>query len=171
MMRKLVVVPAIVVVAACASTQSTSGSAAVAQSAASSGGAARWSGNFKQTKMPTAQMGAATPNRGYGSITVTQAPGETDRVHVELSVNAPVAPGTQIAWAIFDGACGSAAPMVTGENQFPIMEINGTGGGYVKTDMSITLDPRAQYHANVYWTTHARDLGDVMMCAPLTAGR
>jgi hypothetical protein len=167
MMRKLVVVPTVVVLAACASTQSTSGS--VAQSAAASGGVVRWSGNFKQTKMPTAQIGAATPNRGFGTITVARAAGETDRVHVELSVNAPVAPGTQIAWAIFDGACGSAAPMVTGENQFPIIEINGTGAGYVKTDMSLTLDPRASYHANVYWTTHARDLGDVMMCAPLAA--
>ena len=167
MMRKLVIVPSVVVLAACASTQSSSSS--VAQSAAAPAGAVRWSGSFKQTKMPTAQIGAATPNRGFGTITVTQPAGETGRVQIELSVNAPVAPGTQIAWAIFDGACGSASPMVTGENQFPIIEINGTGGGYVKTEMSLTLDSRASYHANVYWTTHARDLGDVMMCAPLAA--
>lgn len=167
MMWKLIIVPSVVVLAACASTQSSSSS--VAQSSAAPAGAVRWSGNFKQTKMPTAQIGAATPNRGFGTITVSQEPGETGHVQIELSVNAPVAPGTQIAWAIFDGACGSASPMVTGENQFPIIEINGMGGGYVKTGMSLTLDPRAAYHANVYWTTHARDLGDVMMCAPLAA--
>jgi hypothetical protein len=143
---------------------------APASSSASTNVPGRWSGSFKQTQMPTAQMGAATPNRGYGTITITPLVTGADRVRIELSVNAPVPSGTQVAWALFNGACGSAAPMVTGENQFPPMEIGGNGAGFVRLEILLPLDPRSAYHANVYWTPRARDLGDVMMCAPLKAG-
>jgi hypothetical protein len=126
----------------------------------------RWSGSFKQTQMPTGQLGAAAPNRGYGSITISPLPAGNDNVRIEVSVNAPVAGGTQIAWALFNGVCGSAAPMVTGENRFPPMEITGGGQGFTRVDMQLPLDTRAEYHANVYWTPRARDLGDVILCAP-----
>jgi hypothetical protein len=157
---------------ACA-TAKPAGTASAGTSSSSSASAiadGRWSGSFKQTQMPTGQLGAAAPNRGYGTITISKLASGTDNVRIEVSVNAPVAGGTQIAWAVFNGACGSAAPMVTGENRFPPMEIAGGGQGFTRVDMQLPLDARSEYHANVYWTPRARDLGDVMMCAPLKFG-
>ena len=136
--------------------------------AASSSGAGRWSGSFKQTQNSNAQLGLSMgTNRGYGSIKIDPLPTGTDQIRIELSISAPVPAGSQIAWALFNGACGSAAPMVTGENRFPPIEIAGSGSGYTRVDMQLPLDARSAYHANVYWTRRARDLGDVMMCAPL----
>ena len=135
---------------------------------ASSNGAGRWSGSFKQTQNSNAQLGLSMgTNRGYGTIKIDPLPTGTDQIRIELSISAPVSAGSQIAWALFNGACGSAAPMVTGENRFPPIEIAGSGSGYTRVDMQLPLDARSAYHANVYWTRRARDLGDVMMCAPL----
>ena len=135
---------------------------------ASTGGSGRWSGSFKQSQNSNAQLGLSIgTNRGYGSISIAPLGSGTDQIRIELSISAPLPAGTQIAWALFNGACGSAAPMVTGENRFPPIEIAGSGSGYTRVDMQLPLDSRSAYHANVYWTRRARDLGDVMMCAPL----
>jgi hypothetical protein len=134
----------------------------------SASGPVRWSGSFKQMQMPTAEVGPATPNRGYGSITLTPARDRPGRMHVELSINAPVPAGTQVAWAVFTGTCGSPSPMVTGENQFPTIEVAGNGSGLVRTEMPLELDPRGSYHANVYWSSRARGLNEVLMCANLS---
>jgi hypothetical protein len=147
------------------STGTPTPDASAAASASSSPG--RWSGSFKQTQMPGSQLGAAVPNRGFGTITIAPLNTGPDQVRIELNVSTPVTGGQQIAWALFTGACGSASPMVTGENRFPPLEVRGSGQGYVRVDLQLPLDARAAYHANVYWTLRARDLGDVMMCAPL----
>ena len=153
--------------AACASKPAAAPGSPSTSAAPSSSEPGRWSGSFKQTQMPGSQLGAATPNRGYGTITIAPINAGPDQVRIEVNVSTPVTGGQQIAWALFTGACGSAAPMVTGENRFPPMEVRGSGQGYVRVDMQLPLDERGAYHANVYWTTRARDLGDVMMCAPL----
>jgi hypothetical protein len=140
----------------------------VPAAAVTSGVAGRWSGSFKQSQNSSAQLGLSMgTNRGYGSIKIEPVGTGSGQIRIELSISAPVPAGSQIAWALFNGACGSAAPMVTGENRFPPIEIAGSGSGYVRVDMQQQLDSRAAYHANVYWTRRARDLGDVMMCAPL----
>ena len=91
---------------------------------------------------------------------------------VELAVNdAPVPPESQIAWAIFTGTCGSPTPMVTGPQEFPLIEVASNGSGAVRTEMSLTLDPRGSYHANVYWTARASGVSGVMMCANLGRGK
>ena len=136
-----------------------------------SGGPGRWSGSFRQMQMPTAEVGPATPNRGYGSIVLAPSADNPGKMRVELTVNAPVSPGSQIAWAIFTGACGSPSPMVTGEHQFPMIEVGANGSGAVRTEMSLALDPRASYHANVYWSARARGVNEVMMCASLSPAR
>jgi len=162
--NRFVLVVSVVGMTACASSGSTSSGGSVPS------GPARWTGSFKQTQMATsAVLGPATPNRGFGSITLTpDADGK--KMRVELSINAPVATGSQIAWAIYNGVCGSPAPMVTGEMQFPPIEVTGSGNGSVRANMSFELDSHSAYHANVYWSSRASDLNDVMMCAPLVFG-
>jgi hypothetical protein len=43
----------------------------------------------------------------------------------------------------------------------------------VRTVMSMRLEPRVTYHANVYWAPQVTDVSNVMMCAnlSLTSGR
>jgi hypothetical protein len=144
--------------------------ACASRTSVSPDGPARWTGSFRQTQMPTAEVGAATPNRGYGSITLTPVAANPGRMRVDLSVNAPVPAGTHVAWAVLTGSCGSPSPMVTGETEFPPIEIGGNGAGLVRTEMSLALDPRGSYHANVYWSSRARNLNEVMMCANLRHG-
>ena len=132
------------------------------------GGPGQWTGSFRQMQTPTAEVGPATPNRGYGSIVLAPSEDSPGKMRVELTVNAPVSPGSQIAWAILTGACGSPSPLVTGEHQFPMIEVAANGGGAVRTEMSLALDPRASYHANVYWSARARGVNEVMMCANLS---
>lgn len=131
----------------------------------------RWIGNFKQTGVPSAQIGPATPNRGFGSIAITPIAGTPPSAKIELSISTPLTGGTQVAWAVLDGSCGSAAPFVTGENQFQPIEITTGGNGTLRSSMALSLDPRQSYHANVYWSTRARDVSTVMMCAPLVVDR
>jgi hypothetical protein len=157
----------IVTLTACASKTS---------SVSTSSGPARWTGTFRQSQSAaTAVVGPATPGRaaGYGSITLTPVAGDTGRVRVELSINAPVAPGTQVGWAVFMSSCGSPTPPITGANEFPTIEVANSGSGAVRTVMSMRLDPRVTYHANVYWAPQVTDVSNVMMCAnlSLTSGR
>jgi hypothetical protein len=132
---------------------------------------ARWTGTFRQSQTAaTAVVGPATPGRaaGYGSITLTPMAGDTGRVRVELSINAPVAPGTQVGWAVFTSPCGSPTPPITGANEFPTIEVANSGSGVVRTVMALRLDPRVTYHANVYWASQVTDVSNVMMCANLS---
>lgn len=162
--RLVVAVTAAVALAACASHQSSG----VVQSAS---GAARWTGNFKQTGVPSAQIGPATPNRGFGTVVITPLGTTPPSAKVELSISTPLNGGVQVAWAVLDGACGSAAPLVTGENQFQPIEITTGGNGSLRTSMTLALEPRQSYHVNVYWTNRAGDVSNVMMCAPLAIDR
>ena len=161
--QRFVLALAVLGMTACASRPSA---------APAAGGPARWSGSFKQTTTPPAgTFGPATPNRGYGMITLNPIEGTAGRMRVELSINAPVPAGTQVAWAIFTGACGSPSPMVTGANEFPTIAVGTDGSGSVRTELPLALDPRGSYHANVYWTSRVGSgLDAVMMCANLTFG-
>jgi hypothetical protein len=126
-------------------------------------------GAFRQPQSAvSAVIGPATPGRAaaYGSLLLTPAERDPGRLRVELSISAPVDPSTQLAWAIFSGPCGTPSPAVIGLQEFPAIEING-GGGSVRSLMSLPLDPRSSYHANVYWSSRATDVSNVMMCANL----
>jgi hypothetical protein len=144
-------------------------------SASRSTGPSPWVGAFRQSQMAAAAvMGPATPQRtaAYGNITVTPVESDsTGRVRVELSINAPVAPGTQLGWALFPSPCGAATPTMTGANEFPTIEISNSGSGSIRTVMSLRLEPRGTYHANVYWSSQVTDVSNVMMCANLARGR
>ena len=93
--------------------------------------------------------------------------GVARRYRVELSISAPMEPSTHLAWAIFSGPCGTPSPAVAGLNEFPAIEIGSGGGGSVHAVMALSLDPRGSYHANVYWSSRASDVSNVMMCANL----
>ena len=131
----------------------------------------RWSGSFKTSQMAaSAVIGPATPGRaaGYGTISLTSVATTPASTRVELSVSAPVAPGSQVAWALFTGPCGSPSPPIAGPNEFPRIDVANNGAGNVRTVMAITLDPRTSYHANVYWSAQVSDVSNVMMCANVT---
>lgn len=148
--------------AACAS----SGSAV--RTTTASGTVSRWSGSFRAASMATsAVLAPATPNRGTGTITVTSLGGAPAQMRVELSISTGNGTNSQVAWALFNGACGSPGPAVGGQNSFPPISVSSSGDGHIRSDMAFTLDPRSAYHANVYWTPRANDTNDVMMCANL----
>jgi hypothetical protein len=150
----------VAVVTACASGKSTP---------ASSSGPARWNGSFRQPQNAASSViGPATPGRAaaFGTLNLTPVEGRPGAYQVELSMNAPVQPSTQLAWAIFSGPCGTPSPAVAGLNEFPVIEISTAGGG-VHGVMKLALDSRSAYHANVYWNSRASDVSNVMMCANL----
>jgi hypothetical protein len=142
--------------------------------ASSSGGPPRWSGTFKQSQSATsAVIGPATPGKGaaYGTVSAAPLPEGTTGNRIELSISTPLAAGTQIAWAIFSGPCGSPTPPLAGPQEFPTIEVTSTGSGYVRASMPFLLDTHAAYHANVYWSSRVSDVSNVMMCANLVESR
>ena len=113
-----------------------------------------------------ASLAPATPNRGTGMITVTRLSTTPAQMRVDISINTGGG-ASQNGWAIFSGGCGSPGPMVTGQNLFQPISVSSSGDAHLRTEFAFTLDPRASYHANIYWTPRANDMNDVMMCANL----
>jgi len=131
-------------------------------------GPARWTGAFKP-EGGSAVIGSELSrarSTGYGTITLTPVSDQQGRVKVDLSVTTSVT-STQVAWALFEGPCGAPTPPVIAVNQFPTIEVGNNGSGLVRAELPMTLDTRATYHANVYWTGRATDVTNVMMCAKL----
>lgn len=144
------------------------------KTASTASGPARWTGAFKQSTLSSsATIGPATPGRAaaYGTITLTPNDPDSNRVKVELSINVSVQPGSQIAWALFNGPCGSPTPPLAGPNEFPTISVTNSGGGFVRTTMPIVINDRGTYHANVYWSSQVSDVSNVMMCANLSRER
>ena len=131
------------------------------------GNASRWSGSFRPSTMASsAVLAPASPNRGAGTISITAMGGTPARIHVEVTLSgAP--PSTQLGWAVFSGPCGSTAPMLAGQTEFPAISASSSGDGHVQADMAFALDPKGAYHANVYFTPRPSDMNEVMMCANL----
>ena len=159
------ILPAAVAMA-CASGQGGSAGAA------DSGGAGMWSGTFKEPQMAaSAVMGPVTPARGAGYGTITARPGSSvDRVRVDVTIHAPSAAGGQVAWALFSGPCSAATPPVASVTEFPSIDVTSSGAGSSRVELPITLDRRTTYHANVYSTSRATDVSNVMMCADMKFG-
>ena len=159
-MKSLGALLAFVGVAACASSG--------ASHPASRGTVTQWSGTFRANN--SSNNGTLMPSstyRGAGTITLTAIGGTPPATRVEVSINGAT-PDVQLGWGIFAGGCGSPAPMVTGQNQFPAIQVSSSGDGHVRTDISFALDPNSSYHANVYPTVSANDPSSVMMCAKLS---
>ncbi len=134
-----------------------------------SAGTPTWSGSFRQSQSAASSViGPATTPRGaaYGSINLTPVEGKAGTYKVELTMSAQLDPNTQLAWAIFSGPCGAPLPSVVGLNEFQLIEMTG-GGGAVRTTMALPLDPHGTYHVNVYNSSRATDVSNVMMCTNL----
>lgn len=144
-------------------------------SASTSPGPSPWSGAFRQSRVEeTGLVGLASTPRAaaYGNITLTPVGSDTcGRVRVDLSVNAPVPPSTQLGWALFPGPCGAPTLMMAGALEFPTIEIANSGAGSIRAVMRFRLDARATYHANVYWSFRISDVSNVMMCAKIVRAR
>ena len=113
-------------------------------------------------------LAPATPNRGTGTINITSLGGTPAQIRIEVSISgAP--PASTLGWAVFNGGCGSPAPIIANASLFPTISVASTGDGRVRADMTATLDPKVSYHANVYATDRVNDMNDVIMCANLNA--
>ena len=150
-------------IAACASSGSHSPSAG-----AGPAHPPHWEGSFRISQMAaTAVIGPGQTGHaaGYGTIKLTPVAGPTPVVQAEVTVSAPVTAGTQLAWAVFSGPCGTMSGPVIGQMQFPTISIANSGNGFVRANLPIAMDAHATYHANVYWSSQATDVSNVMMCA------
>ena len=56
---------------------------------------------------------------------------------------------------------------IAGIMQFPTIQIANAGSGFVRATMPLPMDAQGSYHANVYWSSQASDVSNVMMCANL----
>jgi hypothetical protein len=144
------------------------GSGCASHRATTTSGPERWSGSFKQAGGSAVIGGELTRARSsaYGTITLTPVTDQRGRVKVDLSVTTSVS-GSQIAWAVFEGPCNAPSPPVIQVNEFPTIEIGSSGSGIVRTELAMTMNSHASYHANVYWTGRATDVTNVMLCANL----
>jgi len=62
----------------------------------------------------TAVVGGGTAGAraaAYGTINLVPLETTPPTTRVELSISAPVSPGTQVGWALFSGPCGSPSPL------------------------------------------------------------
>lgn len=135
----------------------------------------RWTGRFTQTGTSGSAVLSRTTAVGhptaYGSITILPIDSAPPRSKIDVDISAPsVDGGSQVAWAVFTGPCGSATPPITGLDEFPVLEIS-SGVARVSTEVNFFMNPAAEYHANVYWSGRASDVSNVMMCANLTKSR
>ena len=161
MITRLGILSCLIGLGACAS------SGAGGSTSRTSGPVTQWSGSFRSAAMATnATLAPATPNRGTGTITVTRVGTTSSQMRVDISINTG-AGASQNGWAIFSGGCGSPGPMVAGQNQFQPISVSSSGDAHLRTEIAFTLDPKASYHANIYWIPRANDMNDVMMCANL----
>jgi len=160
-----------VVVMMAAGACATSGTSA---STSRAGGTPRWTAQLKQVEGSQASAvltGRTNSTRGaYGDIIVTTKDTLHAQSTVDLSVSAPTIGATQLAWAIFTGPCGSPTPSVIGVNEFPPLEVT-SGNARVRLDLNFALRQGAEYHVNVYNSSRATDVSNVMMCAPLQLAR
>jgi hypothetical protein len=155
--------------AACASASGGVGSA-------SNGRAGSWNGSFKPTGTVMSSSAITIPTGAtqapYGSIQVTPLPDmPTPTAKFDVSLFAPGSGGAQIAWAVFQGPCGAAMPIVAGQNSFPLFDVNNNGSARWRGTIAMTLMPQLSYHANVYWGSQVTDVTNVMMCANLSLSR
>lgn len=161
-------------VVACAVIVLSGGCASSRYRAGAAGGTIRWTAQLRQVEGSSASAvltGRTNSTRGaYGEISITTQDTVHSRSTVDLSVTAPTIGSTQLAWAIFTGACGSPTPSVVGVNEFPPLEIT-SGGARVRLDLSFALRPGTEYHVNVYNSNRASDVSNVMMCAALQLSR
>jgi hypothetical protein len=127
-----------------------------------------WSGNFRPTNSAAnAMLAPATPNRGAGTISITPLGGAPAQIRIEVSISgAP--PNATLGWAVFGGTCGSPAPIIANSSLFATIPVSSSGDGHVRADITVTLDPSTNYHANVYSTDRPNDMNDVIMCANLS---
>jgi hypothetical protein len=165
--KQFFAVSVMVVAAACA----TSGTSSTTRGG---GATQRWTAQLRQVEGGNASAvltGTTNSTRGaYGDIIITTKDTLHAQSAVDLSVSAPTIGSTQLAWAIFPGPCGSPTPSVVGVNEFPPLEIT-SGNARVRVDVNFALRPGAEYHVNVYNSSRATDVSNVMMCAPLQYGR
>ena len=137
-------------------------------------GPARWTGNLRSTGTTSSAVlnTSTTDSQGsaFGSITVVDGDSTPPTSHVELTISAPAVSGKELAWAIFTGPCGAATPPVASLQEFPPLSVS-TGNARVSTDLRFRLTPGAEYHANVYASSRANDVANVLMCANLSLSR
>lgn len=161
-------------VAACAVIVMSSGCVSSRPSTAGAPGTIRWTAQLRAvegTSSSAVLSGRTNSTRGaYGDISVTMRDSLPPRSTVDLNVAAPTVGSTQLAWAIFTGECGAPTPSVIGLNEFPPLEVT-SGNARLRMDLRLVLRPDMEYHVNVYNSTRASDVSNVMMCAPLQMSR
>jgi len=137
-------------------------------------GPVRWSGNFRTVGSASSAVlnTSSTDSQGssFGNIIVVNADSMPPTSHVDLTMSSPSMSGRELAWAIFSGPCGAPTPPVASLQEFPPLSVS-TGNGRVSTDLRFRLTPGAEYHANVYASSRANDVANVLMCANLSLGR
>lgn len=131
----------------------------------------RWTASLKQPAMTNTAVlaGATTPGAvaaSYGSVTITQPRG-AGYARFEVAVTVPSAANRQVAWALFTGSCTTASPPVVPVNELQPIDLDASGSGAVRANLSVPLDGRASYNLRVYAGPRATDVNNVVLCTRL----
>ena len=135
---------------------------------------ARWSGQLKAPNLSSSSALVTKPTSGgatatsYGNVMLTRVGPQGDRWSYEIAVTAPPAAGSQVAWALYSGSCGSPTPPVVATNELPPLDLGSGGSGAVRGEFTARMEPKNAYHLNVYFGPRATDVNNVMLCTKLT---
>ena len=131
----------------------------------------RWTGSLRPPSMTSSAViaGSSTPGAtaaSYGSATIAQSRGAS-YARAEVNVTIPSAANRQVAWALFTGSCTTGSPPVVPVNELQPIDLDASGSGAVRANLSVPLDARASYNLRVYAGPRATDVNNVVLCARL----
>ena len=125
----------------------------------------RWTGSLQPTRTRSAVANGSERTKVFGTVTLTPAADNPQRMRAQLTVNMPVRSPVQARWAVLPGSCGSNAFPVTGFEVYPLVEINNTGRGQLDAAIPVALEHTGNYHVNVY--VGGQQIDNVVACASL----
>ena len=131
----------------------------------------RWTASLRQPSMTNTAVIAGTGTPGataasYGTATITQSRG-AGPARAELSVTIPSSANRQVAWGLFTGSCTTASPPVVPVNELQPIDLDASGSGTVRGNLSAMLDAKTTYNVRVYSGPRATDVNNVVLCARL----
>lgn len=132
----------------------------------------RWSASLKQPTLNSSAImsgGGESPGSvatSYGSATLTQGRG-AGNARYDVSVTMPPAANRQVAWGLYTGTCSTASPPVVPTNELQPIDLDASGSGTVRGNLSATLDAKTTYNLRVYAGPRATDVNNVVLCSRL----
>ena len=128
----------------------------------------RWAGRFSPAAIiQTGVLGATASGKNHGDVFLRPFADQPGRVRYDLVLAVPMAATRQVAWAVLDGRCDMTGLPAAAAIDFPVIDIGLNGDARLSGEMTLPLEPRREYHVNLYLGRRASEGSRVLMCANL----